>query len=119
MRENTGGSGTAALENVQQIDLIGLDKQSGNVIISIIDDITWQDEYTNLSLLQDKINNYLRFVENGKLLTAYPDAVGRKIVLKVFSSSKLSETETAFFSEAAKIIVKAGYQLVYKVVEFS
>ena len=94
-----------ALENVQQIDIIGIDKQSGEVILSIIDDITWQDEYTHPSLLQDKINNYLRFIENGKLLAAYPDAAGRKIVLKVFITS-FQRLKQHFFRRLQKLLLR-------------
>ena len=57
-----------ALENVNEVDAISTDNEEKKVILTIIDELKWDDEYNHLKLIQDKVNNYLNFIECNRLI---------------------------------------------------
>ncbi|MBC6110685.1 DUF6572 domain-containing protein [Pedobacter fastidiosus] len=63
---------------VDKIDFIGIDGKTKKVALTISDHLDWDDEYYHLSVLQEKINAYLRFIESGEIYDVYPDSVDRR-----------------------------------------
>jgi hypothetical protein len=49
------------------VDAAGIDKESGDVVLTISDHLEWDDANGHLLALQAKLNGYLRFVEGGDL----------------------------------------------------
>ena len=72
-----------AVDNTKTIDLIGIDNETGIVILTISDHLDWKETDTHLVLLQDKINCYLRFIESGEIYETYPEAKNKNITKKV------------------------------------
>ena len=66
--------------------------------------------------MQEKINDYLTAIENGEVLEKYPDAKGRKIVIRVITKYPIPNTEIVQkFCEKAKSIVQwAGFDLKFE-----
>jgi uncharacterized protein DUF6572 len=60
------------------IDVTSIDKQTGDVILTISDHLDWADTIEHQQILQRKINAYLAFIESGDLLQQFPDANGRE-----------------------------------------
>jgi len=65
------------VEQTTTVDAIGVDSESGDVRLLLSDHLDWESEREHLTLLQAKLNAYLRFIESGELVETYPSAAGR------------------------------------------
>jgi len=96
------------LNEVKQVDVIGEDKESGEIVLTLIDEMDWDNEYNHLMLLQEKINNYLSFVESGEILTSYPSSVNKKVSINVVMKYEPSNNGNTFLNKVKGIVVNAG-----------
>ena len=92
-----------ALDNIDKIDAIGIDKSSGEVIMTITDSWDWSDESVHLIALQEKVNAYFGFVENGQIFEEFPKAKGKKIVIDIIGKYSLVESAKQFISKASEV----------------
>lgn len=67
-----------AITEINQIDAIG--KDGDNLRLMITDILDWKYEDMHLEMLQDKINNYLMFIENKQYVDRYGDNFSKKII---------------------------------------
>lgn len=104
-----------ALEKTSEIDSIGIDNQTGVVILSIIDDLNWENENYHLNLLQEKINIYLSFIESGEIYETYPNAKNRVVEIKIYFKHELVESGFDFINNAKTIIEESGFKLSHKI----
>lgn len=100
-----------SLERLNEVDAIGIDNETGYVTLAIIDDLDWEDADNHLSLLQEKINVYLSFVESGEIYESYPEAIDRKVEIKIYAQHDLPNMAIDFIKTASKIISDAGFIL--------
>lgn len=68
-----------AIEQANVIDAIGLDHETGEAVLTLLDALDWANVPKHARLLQSKLEAYLTFVESGELFESYPDARGRTI----------------------------------------
>ena len=107
-----------SVEQVNQIDMIGIDRDSGDVVLTITDHLDWSEPSdTHLRLLQAKLNAYLRFVESGELLDRYPNSKGRGIVIYLVGKFGLSGKARRFVDEASTLMGDAGIKLQFERLE--
>ena len=104
-----------AIEQVNEIDLIGIDIQTDSVVLSIIDGVSWENEHDHLILLQRKISTYLSFVESGEIFSSYPDAEGRLVVIKVYAKHDIPKKGIDFLEKASYVIQEAGFNLQWQI----
>jgi len=97
------------VEETKVIDVISLDKQTGQVILTVSDHLEWKDSTRHQEILQAKLNAYLAFVESGEILTRYPDAMERTVLFKVVLKFKPDPEGRLFLHRAQKVIEKAGF----------
>ena len=71
-----------SIEDKNLIDVISIDKQ-GILVLTISDHLEWDDKNEHLLLLQDKINSYMDFIENGQLAESYPEKADKKIMIQI------------------------------------
>ncbi len=102
------------VEDKHVVDIISIDKD-GNVILTISDHLEWTDTGSHLLTLQDKINCYLAFVESGEILTSYPKAKDRPVVMEVVFKYSPEADGRKFLDIARSIIHDAGFQFRWKV----
>jgi hypothetical protein len=57
------------------------------------------------------LNAYLRFVESGEMLDAYPDARGRVVVFDVVLRVPPTARANDFFDRVRQILAHAGFEL--------
>lgn len=100
-----------SLEDVNILDNIGIDKKSGHVILSIIDNLEWDDEYKHLSLLQEKLNYYLGFIESDEVYNAYPKAIGRNFEIFLYSKNSIPDNGIEFLNKVKGLFEEPGYIL--------
>jgi len=101
-----------SIEQTKILDAVGVDSQSGDLVLTISDHLDWQaspDEH--LLLLQEKINAYLSFIESGELLKTYPNAKGRNVVVQVIYKFAPNERALEFYAHATEVLSGAGLML--------
>ena len=91
------------IENPEVVDAIGLERDSGVVVLTICDHLEWHSAKEHLHALQDKINRYLGFVENGELLDSYPLAADKPIRIDVVCKFQPTERATQFLEAARRV----------------
>ncbi|QTH15026.1 DUF6572 domain-containing protein [Pseudomonas corrugata] len=102
-----------SIEQTDVIDAIGVDKETGEVVLTISDHLEWDDAH--LLLLQEKINLYIGFVEAGELEDAYPNARGRKISINVVCKYSPNLRAKGFLSRVGPIVEQAGVKFSFQV----
>ena len=102
-----------SLESSMQIDYISLHEEY--VRCTVVDSMDWSNEGKHLLLLQEKINNYLMFIESDQIYVSYPKAVGKKIMISLYSLYPYTEKAKQFLSMVQKKLNESGYALTYQV----
>ena len=100
-----------SVDHSDGIDAIGIERTTGNVILTIADHLDWTDADAHEIKLQAKLNAYLRFVESGQMLDAYPNARGRVVVFDVVLRVPPTPRENDFFDRVRQILADAGFEL--------
>ena len=72
-----------AIEEGDTVDVIHRDRDTGDVILTIADQLDWSDQTRHLALLQTKVYRYLDFVEGGEIAASYPSSVCRRKIIEV------------------------------------
>ncbi len=91
------------LEDPNVLDAVGIEMGSGKVVLTIADSWDWVDEGAHLMALQAKLNGYFDFVEDGQILTRYPAAVGRSVVIDVVSRCPLPLSAIELLGRAREV----------------
>lgn len=97
-----------SVEDKNVIDIITINKE-GVLILTISDHLEWDDENEHLLLLQEKINSYLDFIENGQLAESYPDKADKKIMIQIVFKYQPNKTAEDFLEKAREAVKGIGY----------
>lgn len=100
-----------AIDVADVVDAIGLEHETGDVILSIIDATDWSDVHDHLTALQAKLNGYFAFVETDQLADAYPDSVGREVVIDVITKHPMHAQGEALLAQAAEVARALGVRV--------
>ena len=92
-----------ALDKPDVIDAIGIETNSGHVILTLADSWDWLNEPEHLSALQAKLNRYLDFIESGEILRVYQGALGRRLVIDVIHRHPISRAGLTLLRRAAEV----------------
>jgi len=104
-----------SIEQSNTIDFVTIDTASGALWLTISDHLPWQEgDGAHLLLLQDKLNAYLRFAENGEVYEKIEAAAGRDIVINLVGKFPFSQKASLFFEKARAAIESAGFQLQFQ-----
>lgn len=108
-----------SVEETWSIDAIGVDKQTGDVILTVSDHLEWSDNLKQQTLLQAKLNAYLRFVESGEILERYPNAKERRVVFCVVFKFAPDQEGQQFLARVRQVVESAGIGFRYEVLAVS
>ena len=75
------------IEQTDKVDFISTDRD-GNTKLTISDHLEWDEELEHLYFLQEKINKYLSFIENGEIYEHRKEAKENDIVINVVCKYK-------------------------------
>ena len=92
------------------IDVISTDTK-GRVILTISDHLEWDEKLEHLLILQNKINDYLAFIESGQIYIDYPSAHGKPIIIDIMAKYLPDETANKFLRIVREKIQEAGYDI--------
>lgn len=105
-----------SIEQTNVVDFVAVDSETGRLVLTISDHLEWpEDAALHLSLLQEKLNSYLRFVESGEVLECHPKAAGRTILIDLVLQYPASEQAVKFFVQVKEIVEGAGFEFRYRV----
>lgn len=92
-----------------KVDFIGVDRNSGAVVLTISDHLDWEDDpQHHEQMLREKIESYQRFIESGDLVTAYPDAAHRDAVINVVTRARIGAEGRALIETVKGELQQAG-----------
>jgi hypothetical protein len=99
-----------SIEKPNVVDAVGIEKTTGSVMLTIADYLPWDrtSETQHLQMLHEKINAYLRFIESGELVQAYPAAEGKRPVISLVGRCDPSARALRFLSDARHTVEAAG-----------
>ena len=104
------------------VDWLGVEKETGHISLTVVDDLEWVDEHNHLALLQEKLNTYLAFIESGEVFERLLEETGRQLDLttpikvRILAKHQLTTGAAEFFDYAKRSFAQAGYELTMKVV---
>ena len=91
------------LERPNTIDVAALDKDDQTKLLLILaDGMDWHDEANHLLLLQEKLNNYIDYIESKQYLEKYQDA--STIVIQIKFLFKETDNCILFLEQAVRFI---------------
>ncbi len=92
-----------SLDNVEVVDAVGTEMDSGTIVLSILDSWDWEDPRAHLGALQSKLNAYFQFVESGQIYESYPEAVGQALRIDIVSRYPIPDTGLAFLEKIVEV----------------
>jgi hypothetical protein len=104
------------------VDWLGIEKDTGHVVLTVVDDLDWSDEHGHLLALQAKLNTYLAFIESGEVFERLAEEVGRTVArhtpirVSILAKHPPPAHSRAFFEYAKRSFDGAGFGLSFKVV---
>ena len=102
------------VDNPGVIDAIGIDKSTGEVVLTIADALPWDDCGSHMLALQEKINRYIGFIEQ-ELPDAYPQSRGRSIRIDVICRFAPPQEGEQFLGRARDHAISNGWSLSWRV----
>ena len=104
----------STVEQTEIVDMVGIDEESGNVVLAIFDPLGWECEHERLLLLENKLNAYLRFIDSGELVQKVPNARDRRVLVEVIGRKGQSPKAREFFQKAKGFFGDSGIGLRFK-----
>ena len=96
-----------SIDQLDKIDFITTDISRDSVVLVISDHLAWNGIDEHILLLQDKLNAYLQFIENGQIYEAYPNANGKKITIEI-KAKFIPDSEALKFLNLCKDQIEAA-----------
>jgi Family of unknown function (DUF6572) len=101
-----------SVEQTNIVDFVSVNEK--NVILTISDHLGWEAERQHLSLLQDKINTYCRFIESDEIFQKFPESRGKKPLISIVAFYDPPASGLRFLHAAKAAIENEGYAFEYK-----
>ena len=97
-----------AIDKTDTVDAVGIENNTGVVVLTIADQWDWGDERRHLLALQAKLNAYFGFIESGQIWESYPDFVGRQVVIDVVGRFPLPQIGSELLKRASDACSSLG-----------
>lgn len=99
------------------IDYISLDEEQETVVLSIADNLSWDEATDHVLLLQDKLNWYLEFIEGDEIYEKYPQARGKSVTIEVLFKYQPVTEAVLFLEKVNELLVhQYKYNFEYRVI---
>ena len=103
-----------SLDNLEVIDAVGTERDSGTVVLSLFDAWDWDDERAHLTALQAKLNAYFGFVESGQIHEAYPAAAGKVLRIDIVSRYPMPDTALTLLEKAKTVATQLNITITHR-----
>jgi hypothetical protein len=99
------------LEDSSTVDAVGVERESGAFVLTLLDSWTWDEPEHHLMALQAKLEAYLDFIESGEIYSACPDAREKEIVIDVISRVSLPAEGTELLERLVTVAGEMGVRV--------
>ena len=107
-----------SIDQTDVVDFVSIDPVSGRTFLTISDHLDWdENEGEHLLMLQEKLNAYLRFIENGEMEEGFPQTRGRHVTIHISAKYPMSKEAKKFFRLAKSAIDEAGFALEFELLK--
>ena len=106
-----------AVNQIDQIDFISLQKGTGLIELTIADHLPWDDNH--LLVLQKKFNTYLEYIKSGQIENQFSDSSSRKKLISVEFLHAPSTTAMEFLTRVGSILEEESISLRYRQSHFN
>jgi hypothetical protein len=104
-----------SIEQESVVDYISFDATTEVVTLTISDHLNWKERpEEHVKLLQNKLENYMRFVESDEIYATYPNATGHPIQIVVVGQFPLTDFASTFYNYAKTFTEEAGLKLTFR-----
>lgn len=93
------------------IDGMGISKDGKGIALLISDHLEWHNEYEHLLILQDKINNYISFLENKQYKEIYPELDAEYAIIEIHFLYNIPDNCVLFLETVQKQVEPMGITL--------
>ncbi len=97
------------VEDENVVDIISVKQDAATVRQQICDHLDWTDTVRHQTLIQNKLNRYLAFVESGEMLESYPAAKGLAVEFEIVFKFRPDSSAEAFLRAARQVVETAGF----------
>jgi hypothetical protein len=104
------------IEQKGVIDFIAIDAEHDVANLVACDHLVWDDDELNdhLITIQEKINEYLSFIESGNLFEAKPELRHLRLVLKVVGQYPPPPQARQFYAAMQQELARNGYPFIFE-----
>ncbi len=103
--------------NPRVVDLIGLDSDSDEVYLVMLEERPWGADPEQLRQLENKFNAYLGYLLDGYLAREYPQYEGKRVRFQLDCASAPEGEAIAFLNGARNFAAGEGIRFVVNVVQ--
>jgi hypothetical protein len=103
-----------SLDNLEVVDTVGTERDSGAIVLTIFDAWDWSDEREHLLALQAKLNAYFGFVESGQVYVDYPAAAGKALRIDIVTRYPVPDTALGFLEKAAIVASQLNITITHR-----
>ncbi|MQA65947.1 MAG: hypothetical protein GEU76_08600 [Alphaproteobacteria bacterium] len=109
------------LTDANTVDYLGLEKDTGYVVLTLVDDCAWEDEIQHLSLLQAKVNRYFNFIDSGEVYEQLRETTGQEVApttpvkISILAKYEPGGEGNRFLEHVARVAADAGVHFSFKV----
>lgn len=95
------------IDQANMLDIIAFTK-GGDVNLVIVDHLKWDEKGEHAYLLQEKLKTYLAFVESGEMVSKYPEAKNKHVIISVYAFAFPNQFGEEFLQRAGQMVEDAG-----------
>jgi hypothetical protein len=100
------------ISELNKIDFLTKPHHENRIIMVVTDHLDWTEhEGEHLLMLQQKLNNYLYYIESGRLAVDYPQYKDMPVSIQVAGKFPLSQEAEKFYSLAKARAAELGFSL--------
>lgn len=95
------------------VDAMTLERDKRNLVLRIFDHFAWDDDIvdTHFTVLQNKLNDYLNYIEGQQMDEVYSSDLYDRIIIRIVMKYKVDDINEKKLFYAKKIIEDAGYYM--------
>ena len=108
-----------AVTESNKIDGIAIGDDNKTLIMLITDHLDWDTEFEfdHLTILQEKINSYLGFIESKQYMEIYPDNVFYKFLIEISFLHEITDNCIKYIDNANRQLTGTDIEIVFSVSE--
>lgn len=99
--------------DIGTVDGMALTEDKQGVILLITDHLDWENEYSHLIMLQEKINAYISFLEEKQYSEIYPDADISYDIIEIHFLYELTNNAEKFLHSVDNQLHELGINIRY------